>query len=249
VELLDSLLPLEDREVSRRFQSIFKKRGIKVHTSSPLGEKALQKEPYEKILVAVGRVPATSDIGLEKVGVKTDEHGYIPVDFNMRTVIKNIYAAGDVLWAPMLAHAAYAEGEAAAEAAAGNKTEAIDYTCVPNAVYSDVQAASVGLTEEEAEAEGLPYKVGKQFFKASGKAIINSETEGFIKIIADEKTHKILGAHIVGSEAAELIHEFVVAKKAGLTVEEIEKTVHAHPTFSETAIDACKSVFGKPLHG
>ncbi|MGB2660903.1 MAG: dihydrolipoyl dehydrogenase [Candidatus Omnitrophota bacterium] len=249
IELLDSLLPLADGEVSRRFQSIFKQRGIKVHTSSPLGEEVIKKEAHEKILVAVGRVPATSGIGLEEIGVKTDEHGYIPVDFNMRTVAENIYAAGDVLWTPMLAHAAYAEGEAAAEAAAGNQPEAIDYTCVPNAVYSDVQAASVGITEEEAKAEDLPYKTGKQLFKASGKAVINSETEGFIKIIADDVTHKILGAHIVGSEAAELIHEFVLAKKAGLTVEEIEKTVHAHPTFSETAIDACRSVFGKPLHG
>ncbi|MFQ5953006.1 MAG: FAD-dependent oxidoreductase, partial [Candidatus Omnitrophota bacterium] len=235
--------------ISRRFQSIFKQKGIKVHTSSSIEDKAIKKEEYEKILVAVGRIPSTSDIGLEEVGVKTDEKGFIRVDAKMRTSAENIYAAGDCLPGPMLAHSAYAEGEIAAEAAAGGKPKALDYDSVPNATYTDVQVASVGLTEEEAKEKNLAYKAGKQLFKANAKAIINSETEGFIKIIAEGKSHKILGVHIIGSHATELIHEFALAKRVGLKVEDIAKTVHAHPTFSETVVDAAKAVFGKPIHG
>jgi dihydrolipoamide dehydrogenase len=149
----------------------------------------------------------------------------------------------------MLAHVASAEGEVAAEAASGHSPEPIDYDSVPNATYGDVQVSSVGLTEEKAAAAGKAYKTGKQFFKSNGRAAVNYQTEGFIKVIADAGSRKILGAHIIGYEAAELIHEFVVAKRAALTVDDIVRTVHAHPTFSETAVDACRAVFGKAIHG
>jgi len=264
VELEDTLLPLEDREVARCMKTVFKKAGITVLTGSRLKNVAIEAETavvtiegkegvntgkYEVVLVSVGRKPATSGIGLEDAGVKTDDKGFITVDAEMRTSAKNIYAAGDVLRTPMLAHVAYAEGGSAAESAAGGAAETIDYSAVPNVVYAGVQAASVGMTEEKAKAENMDAAVGKQFFKACGKAVVDAETEGFIKVIACRDTHKLLGAHIIGHGAAELIHEFVVAKKAGLTVDDIAKTIHAHPTFSETAVDACRAVFGKPIYG
>ena len=204
---------------------------------------------FDKVLVAAGRVPATADLGLEKAGVKADGKGFIPVDEEMRTNVKNIYAAGDVLSTPMLAHVASAEGEVAAMSAAGKEALKIDYSSVPNAVYTRLQAASVGLTEEKAKAVGMDVSAGKQFFKANGKAVVSCETEGFIKIVAENKTRKIVGAHILGVNATELIHEFALAKRKGLTVDDIADTVHAHPTFSESAVDAARSVFGKPIHG
>lgn len=260
VEVEDSLLPGEDKEVSKRLASIFKKGGIEVITSGEvksikvsgkgaavqIGEK---EEEYDKVIVSVGRAPNTSSLGLDKAGVKVDEQGFIEVDDNLKTSAGNIYASGDVLRTPMLAHMAEAEGEVAAEEASGNPGGKIDYTAVPNAVYTHVQVASVGITEEEAKEKGLDYSSGKQFFKANGKAVITSATDGFIKVIADNKTRKILGAHIIGHGATELIHEFVLAKRMGLTVDDVSGTVHAHPTLSEAAIDACKSVFDKPIHG
>ena len=264
VEAEDRLLPTEDDEISRGLRALFKKRGINVLTSSKVGSVTVKngkaeivipgKGPegalvFEKVLVSVGRVPSTDGLGFEDIGLKKDGGGYIPVDRSMRTNIKNIFAAGDVVNTPMYAHVAYAEGELAAEAAAGKRTEPLDYENVPNVVFTGVQIASTGLTEKRAISKGLDFSVGKQFFKANGRAVANAETEGFIKVIADNKTHKLLGAHIIGHEAAELIHEFVVAKKAGLTVEDIAKTMHAHPTFSESAAGACGAVFGKPIHG
>jgi dihydrolipoamide dehydrogenase len=249
LELEESLLPSEDKEISRRFQSIFKQSGIKVLTGATLGDESINQDEYEKILIAVGRIPEVSGLGLERLEIETDGRGFIPVNSKMQTTSENVYAAGDVINTPMLAHVANIEGEIAAEAAAGKDPDKIDYTSIPNAVYSDVQVASVGITEEEAKEKNLDYKTGKQFFKSCGKAIINSQSEGFIKVIADSSSREILGVHILSHMATELIHEFAVAKRAGLKVEDIAGTVHAHPTFSETAIDACKAVFGKPIHG
>ncbi len=263
-EAESTILPSEDRETARCLQSILKHKGIKVLTGSRVKGMAPDKggakivierrgmeeaDVYEKVLVAVGRVPATFDIGLDKAGVDTDEKGYIRVDADMRTNAGHIYAAGDVINSPMLAHVAYAEGEAAAEAAAGKKPEPVDYGSIPNAVYSDIKAASVGMNEEQLRSGNIEYRAGKQFFRANGRAVANSETEGFIKVLAHPGTHRLLGAHIVGHGADELIHEFALAKRAGLTVEAIAGTVHAHPTFSETAAETCRSVFGKPIHG
>ena len=264
VEMESHLLPKEDREIAKNLQSIFRRRGVTVHTASSV-EEIIQEhgstdviiktpdgeltEKCDTVLVCIGRIPLTSNIGLEKIGVETDKKGFIKVDPEMRTTVSNIYAAGDIIPTTMVAHAASAEGEIAAEIAAGKKPEPIDYSCMPMVTYSDVQVASVGLTEHAANEKGLHYKVGKQFFLANGMAVVTSRTEGLIKIIADKTTHKLLGVHIAGYQAAELIHEFNVAKRAGLTVEDIEKTVHAHPTFSEAAVDACKAVFGSPIHG
>ncbi len=264
VEVEDSILPGEDRELAGRLQSVLKRRGITVLTSSRVkdvssgpdgaevtieGSRGETRAKFGAVLVSIGRTPATSGIDPEKAGVKTDDSGYIPVDAKMRTNVENIYAAGDVLRTPMLAHVAYAEGELAAEAAAGGDTGPIDYGCVPNVVYTEVQVASVGMTEEEARSKNIDFAAGKQFFRANGRAVVNLETEGFIKVIADRNSRTLLGAHIIGYEASELIHEFALAKKAGLSVEDIAKTIHAHPTFSETAVDACKAVFGKAIHG
>ncbi len=263
-EFEDAILPLEDRDVSRRLATIFKQQGIKILTSSrvtgakPEGKSVVAaiksgdndiKEKYDIVLVSVGRVPLTRELGLKAAGVTSDEKGFIPVDENMRTNVKNIYAAGDVVASPMLAHVASAEGEVAAGAVAGKSVDPLDFGAIPNAVYTRVQVASVGMTEEEIKDKGLKYSTGKEFFKANGKAVVTSETEGFIKVLADPDSHKILGAHIIGHNATDLIHEFVVAKRKGLTVDDIADTVHAHPTFSESAAEACRAVFGKPLHG
>lgn len=263
LEAQDRILPTEDKEISKRMQTIFKKSGIEVMTSSiakevkPDGSKVKvliesktgkEEKVFDKVIVSVGRRPNTSGLGLEKAGVQLDDKGFVIVDKEMRTSVQNIFAAGDVLETPMLAHVASSEGEVAAEVAAGKDAEPIDLGAVPNAVYTHVPAASVGMTEEKAKEAGIDYSVGKQFFKANGKAVATGETEGFIKVIADNATHKVLGAHIIGHEATELIHEFVLAKKAGILVDDIEKMVHAHPTFSETAMDACRSVFGKAIN-
>lgn len=260
IEMEDSLLPGGDKETSKRLASIFKQSGIDVLTSLKVDalstsssgvqvEAGGKKENYDKVIVSIGRAPNTALLDLGKAGVETDKHGFIKVDDSMRTSAKNIFASGDVLNTPMLAHMASAEGEVAAEVASGGEAANIDYTAVPYAVYTQVQVASVGLTEEEAKEKGLDYSVGKQFFKSNGKAVLSSASEGFIKVIADNKTRKILGVHIIGHEATELIHEFVVAKRMGLSVDDVAGTIHAHPTLSETAVDACKSVFGKPIHG
>jgi len=263
LEMEDHILPGEDNEVSKALESVFRRKGITVLTSSTLLEasgsdgsvtvKISRKGEedvgdYNVILAAIGRKPSTSGLGLDKAGVETDDKGFIPVDGNMKTSAKNIYAAGDVLSTPMLAHVASAEGEAAADSLTGSDDGELDYSSIPNAVYSQVQVASVGMTEREAKQKGVKYSVGKQYFRAGGKAVVNSQPEGFIKVIADNDSHKILGAHIIGHEATELIHEFIIAKRAGLRIEDIYRAVHAHPTFSETAVDACRAVFGKPLH-
>lgn len=247
VEKEPYILPAEDRDVSKRLKSVFEKEGIKVMTSTGVSD--LDTREFDAVIVAVGRVPSTGGIGLDKCGLETDEKGFIPVDRFMRTRVQGIYAAGDVVNSPMLAHMASAEGELAARAVADKNPEKIDYSSVPNAVYTRVQVSSVGLTETQASEKSLDFSVGKQFFKSNGKAVVCGEDEGFIKIIADNRTRCIIGVHILGTYATELIHEFALAKRKGLKVDDISATVHAHPTFSESAVDAARAVFGKPIHG
>ncbi|MBD3427295.1 MAG: dihydrolipoyl dehydrogenase [Candidatus Omnitrophica bacterium] len=264
VEMKDSVLPEEDEDIGRRMQAICRQKGIKVLSSSTVsgaeisdghlavtidGRDLKIRENYDIILVSAGRRPVTENIGLDKAEINTDKDGFIIVDFEMRTSNKNVYAAGDVVPGPMLAHAGYTEGEKAALSAAGDEVEALDYGCVPSVAYTDIQTARVGLTEREVKEKNIDYSEGKYFFKANGKAVINSQTEGFIKILADNSTHKILGVHIIGEDAADLIHEFVVAKKAGVSVDELAEAVHAHPTLSEAVPEACRSVFGRAIHG
>ncbi|MEA3305233.1 MAG: dihydrolipoyl dehydrogenase [Candidatus Omnitrophota bacterium] len=263
IEAMPDILPFEDGDVSRTLAGIFKKRGIEVFTNTKAvslnrkketvevvlasggGEK---KSEFDYVLIAAGRKPNTKNIGLNEAGVKLN-NGFMVTDDKMRTNIKNIYAVGDVLNTPMYAHAAYKEGLIAAENIAGEKTEKIDYKNVPGVVFSQPQVASVGLTEKEAKERGRNIAVSKHFFKANSMAAISHKDEGFIKIVADKDTKAILGAHIIGGEAAEILHEFVIAKNSGLSIEDVAKTVHAHPTFSEIAVDAAKAVFGKPIHG
>lgn len=263
VEMLPHILPFKDEEISKALEKIFKKRGIEVFTGTKI--KALNKKnktveavmdttagekkaEFEIVLVAAGRKPNTEGLGLEKAGIKIKD-GFIAADDRMRTSVKNIYAAGDVLNTPMYAHVAYREGIIAAEEIAGVKGETIDYNNIPHVIFSEPQVAGAGLTELEAKEAGYDAVITKHFFKANSKAVIDHNDEGFIKIIADRKSRKLLGVYIIGEGAVEIIHEFILAKSAGLTMDDIAKAVHAHPTLSEIVSDAAKAVFGKPIHG
>lgn len=256
LEAQRDILPSEDRDVSSFMRNVLRKRGIRVIVSA-VPEKILEKDncvsvriseesgeisesEYDIVIAAVGRSPLTEDLGLSAIGIKTDEKGFIRVDRKMRTNIKGVYAAGDVVPTPMLAHVAQAEGEIAALAASGSTHSGLDYTNIPNAVYSTIQTASVGATETQAEFSGSELVVGKSFFKANGKAVAVGQDEGFVKIIVDTEKRTISGAHIVGYLATEIIHELVLARKMSLTVDDIAAVTHAHPTFSESVAEAAK---------
>lgn len=241
IEMEPNILPFEDIELTRRLKAYFKQKGVEVRTSCSSSDVGL--DSFDKVIVSIGRTPSVRGLGLEELGVVINEKGFIEVDDRLRTSVDNIHAAGDVVPTPMLAHSASAEGELAAEIASGKDSDPIDYECVPNVVYTHIELASVGLTEDEARASNTEYSAGKSFYKANGRAVVHDESEGFIKVLADKRTRRIIGAHILGHHASELIHEFVVAKKNGLTVEDIADTVHAHPTFSEAAMEVCKTIF------
>ena len=261
LETENEILPSEDRDISSAMRNVLKKMGVRIFTSSSVkeicvkgdkvfsgilvGEGEIEEGEYDIVLVSVGRVPRTKGIGLEKVGVKLGEKGFIPVDGEMRTNVDGIYAAGDVVSSPMLAHIAQAEGELAAFSAVGKPLRPIDYSSVPNAVYSAVQCSSVGVTEKQAERAGAKIVTGKSFFKANGKAVAAGEDDGFVKVIVDAGSRAVLGAHIVGHLATEMIHEFAIARRMGLTIDDIAWTVHAHPTFSESAALVAKEIFFK----
>lgn len=240
IEAEPCVLPAEDRELCRNFETFMKKKGITILVSSHV--KDVNVREYDVVLVSIGRSPLTFDLGLEDIGVKVDAKGFIIVDNKMRTNIKNIFASGDVLNTPMLAHSAIAEGERAAEIIAGKNVEPFDYEAIPNAVYAELELSSVGITEDAARKRNIDFVVGKSYFKACPKAVINSETEGFVKVIVDKKTLKFIGVHILGCKAAEMIHEFALAKRMGLTARDVMNTSHAHPTFSEAARNACRAV-------
>ncbi|MBU4377369.1 MAG: dihydrolipoyl dehydrogenase [Candidatus Omnitrophica bacterium] len=246
IEALSRILPFEDEEVSKALARILAKKGMEVLTGRTI--EPADKTAFEKILVVTGRKPNIDGLGLEDAGVKTKD-GFIACDGKMRTSVKGIYAAGDVLNTPMYAHVAYREGIIAAEDICGVKVEPIDYENVPHVIFSDPEVAGVGLTEIQAKEGGYDIAVSKYFFKANAKAVIGKKDDGFVKIIADKKTRKLLGVHIIGEGATEIIHEFVLAKSAGLTVDAITKMVHAHPTLSEIAGEGAMAVFGKPIHG
>jgi dihydrolipoamide dehydrogenase len=258
VEEQSAVLPGEDKDVSSAMRNMLKKMGARIFTSSTVrgarkngdkavagifdGEEKLNEDVYDAVLVSVGRSPLTEALTLSKAGVKKNERGFIPVNGLMQTNISNIYAAGDVVPGAMLAHTAQAEGEAAAFSAAGKARVPLDRSSMPRAVYSEVQAASVGSTEEQARAFDADIAIGKSFFKANGKAVAVGEDAGFVKVIADAKTRVLLGAHIVGYLASEMINEFVLAKSSGLTIDDIARSVHAHPTFSESAASAVRDI-------
>jgi dihydrolipoyl dehydrogenase len=262
VTLLDvapTILPLEDRDVSAELTKSFKKRKIDVHTGVKItdvqvGPKSVtfsvEKKPmtFDTVLVAAGRAPNVDNIGLEALGVRLDDRGFIKVTDTLETTVKGVYAIGDVAGPPMLAHKGQREGVVVAERIAGQSPHAINYGNIPNATYCHPEVASIGLTEEACKAEQLDYRVGKFPFSANGRARTAGETEGFVKIIREAKYGEILGAHIIGSHATELIHELAVARENEFTVEEVDLTVHAHPTLAEAIAEACLDSLGKMIH-
>jgi len=264
VEALERILPLEDEEVSKFMERAYKKRKIDIHTSA-LFEKAdvqddgvnvtfkdAKGEAHEMkvdyVLSAVGRVPNSEGIGLDTAGVKTDERGFIPVDEHLRTNVEGIYAIGDVAGHQLLAHKASHEGIVCVEHIAGKGHGTVDYGNVPNCTYCHPEVASVGLTEAQAREKGFDVEVGKLPWVAIGRAVAAGHADGFVKIVRDKKYSEILGAHIVGPSATELIAEFVVGRHLESTVEEMEKAMHPHPTLSEGVSEGALAALGRPIH-
>jgi len=263
VDIAPTVLPLEDADVSAELAKAFKKRKIKVLTGARISDVKVGKSKVtmkvavgsethaleaEKVLVAAGRAPNVQGIGLEKAGVKLTERGFIAVNERYETSAAGIYAIGDVAGNQMLAHKGSREGHILAELLAGQQPHLLDYGNIPNATYCHPEVASVGLTEQKCKEQKLDYKVGKFPFSANGRARTSGETDGFVKIIRDAKYGEILGAHIIGPHATELIHELVVARTNELTVEEVDLSIHAHPTLSEAIAEAALDSLGKMIH-
>ncbi len=264
IEALPRVLPIEDAEASDVIAKSFKKRGINVLAGVKVvkadvkddsvtlhlevGGKA-QTITADKVLMAAGRAVNTEDIGLEKVGVRLTDRGFIQVDAaTLQTTVPGIYAIGDVAGPPMLAHKGTREGIHVAEVIAGHHPKAIDYSNVPSVTYCHPEVASVGLTEEQAKERGHDYQVGRFPFSANGRARATNETDGFVKIIRDKKYGEILGAHIVGGHASEMIHELILARTNEYTVEEVDLAIHAHPTLSEGIAEAALDSMGRAVH-
>jgi dihydrolipoamide dehydrogenase len=258
VEALPRIVPVEDEEVSKELTRAFTRRGIalktgvKVASVKPGGAGVVvdlegEKLEVEQVLMAVGRTARIAGLGLEGIGVQL-ERGFVKVSPHMETSVKGLYAIGDMAGAPLLAHKAMAEGVVAAEAIAGKSPRPVDYGNVPSCTYCRPQIASIGVTEARARENGREVAVGKFPFTASGKAVALGETEGFIKVIADKATGELLGVHIVGAEATEIIHEFAVGRTLEATLEEIIHTIHAHPTLSEAALEATLAALGQAIH-
>ena len=262
LEALPRVLPIEDEEVSTQIARLFSRRditirtGVKVKSVAPGSEGVsveveaegkIETLKADQVLMAVGRAARTRGLGLEALGVAT-ERGFVTVSATMETSVKGVYSIGDMAGRQLLAHKAMAEGVVAAEAIAGQSPRPVDYGNVPSCTYCHPQVASIGLTEAAARAGGREIAVGKFPFTASGKAVAQGETEGFVKVVADKATGEILGAHIVGPEATELIHEFAVGRTLEATLDEIIHTMHAHPTLSEAAFEATLAALGHPIH-
>jgi dihydrolipoamide dehydrogenase len=258
LEALPRIVPIEDEEVSTQLTRSLSRRGITIKT----GVKVSSVKPLaggvvvetdggrfeaQQVLMAVGRAARTKGVGLEALGVAM-ERGFVKVSPTMETSVKGVYAIGDMAGVPLLAHKAMAEGVVAAEAIAGKSPRPVDYGNVPSCTYCRPQVASIGLTEAKAKEGGREVAVGKFPFTANGKAVALGETEGFVKVIADKKTGEILGVHIIGPEATEIIHEFAVGRTLEATVDEIMHTIHAHPTLSEAALEATLAALGHAIH-
>jgi len=264
VEFLDRILPGMDGEIARQFQRILEKQGIKFRLSSKVtgvdGKGKTLKvsvEPAvggktetldaEVALVAIGRAPFTEGLGLKEVGVALDNKNRVVVNGRFQTNVSGIYAIGDVIAGPMLAHKAEDEGIAVAEILAG-QAGMVNHDAIPNVIYTFPEVASVGKTEEELKSESIAYRVGKFPFSANGRAKVNKTTEGFVKILADEKTDRVLGVHIIGADAGTLIAEVTLAMEFGASSEDIARTCHAHPTLSEAVKEAALAVDKRPIH-
>ena len=264
IEFLDHIASGIDKDMSSEFLKILKKQEInfklnsKVIRVSVIKDKAIvnymsnetgarKKIEADKVLVAVGRKPYTEGLNLKKVSVKSDSQGRIQVDNKFQTSVKNIYAIGDVIRGPMLAHKAEEEGIAVAEIIAGQSGH-VNYNMIPVVIYTSPEVASVGKTEQQLIEENIKYKIGKFPFMANPRAKVINETEGFVKILAEEKTDKVLGVHIVGPHAGDMIAEMVLAMEFGASSEDIARTCHAHPTYSEAIKEAALAVDKRPIH-
>jgi dihydrolipoamide dehydrogenase len=258
VEFVDRILPGMDSEVCRQFQRLLERQGVTFKLSSkvtavdksnsklkatvePAAGGAAETIEADVVLVSIGRVPFTEGLGLEEAGVKKDNKGRVIVDAHYATSVPGIYAIGDVIAGPMLAHKAEDEGVAVAEIIAGQAGH-VNYDVIPNVVYTFPEIASVGKSEDEVKAAGIDCKVGKFPFTANGRAKVNHQTDGFVKIIADAKTDRVLGVHIVGADAGNMIAEAAVAMEFGAAAEDIARTCHAHPTLSEAVKEAALAV-------
>ncbi|NUQ11072.1 MAG: dihydrolipoyl dehydrogenase [Gemmatimonadaceae bacterium] len=264
LDVMPAILPLEDADASAELARSFRKRKINVLTGARIANTKVGKDSVsfsveaggakqditvDVVLVAAGRAPNVEHLGLEKAGVKLTDRGFIQADpKTYQTTAKGIYAIGDVIGAPMLAHKGFREGHVLADQLGGHKAHAVNYGNIPNATYCHPEVASIGLTEAQCKEKKLDYKVGKFPFSASGRARTAGETEGFVKIIRDTKYGEILGAHIVGAHATELIHELAVARENEFTVEEIDLAIHAHPTLAEAVAEAALDSMGKVIH-
>ena len=263
VEFLDHITPGMDKEISNEFQKLLKKQGINfnlntkvdsisknksgvtVNTTDEQGNK--KQFDCDVVLISVGRKPNTSNLNLEKVGVDKDNKGRVKVNKHFQTNIKNVYAIGDVIQGPMLAHKAEEEGIAVAEIIAGQSGH-VNYDIIPGVIYTSPEVASIGKTEEQLKETKVDYKVGKFPFMANSRAKAIDEPEGFVKILADSKTDRVLGVHMIGPHAGELIAEMAVAMEFGASSEDIARTCHAHPTFSEAVKEAALSVDKRQIH-
>jgi dihydrolipoamide dehydrogenase len=264
VEFLDRIVPGIDADVAKNFQRLLQRQGIAFKLSSKVtgveasGDKlkatiepaaggAAETIEADIVLVAVGRVPYTEGLGLKEAGVAMDDRGRVVADAHLQTNVKGIYAIGDAVAGPMLAHKAEDEGVAAAETIAG-KSGHVNYDVIPNVVYTYPEVASVGKTEEELKQAGIAYNVGKFPFTANGRAKVNATTDGFVKVLADAKTDRVLGVHILGPDAGNMIAEAAVAMEFGASSEDIARTCHAHPTLSEAVKEAALAVEKRAIH-
>ena len=264
VEFLDRILPGTDAEVAKQLQRILGKQGVTFKLGSKVtgikksgSVQAVTVEPAQGgepetleadvVLVAIGRVPFTDGLGLAEAGIGLDNRGRVIVDEHYRSSVPGIYAIGDVIAGPMLAHKAEDEGVAVAEILAGQAGH-VNYGVIPNVIYTAPEVASVGKSEEELKAAGISYKVGKFPFTANGRAKANQTTDGFVKILADAETDRVLGVHIVGANASEMIAEAAVLMEFGGSAEDLARTTHAHPTLTEAVKEAALAVDGRALH-
>eukprot|EP00934_Nitzschia_sp_Nitz4_P004196 Nitzschia sp. Nitz4//scaffold3_size479765//188981//190677//NITZ4_000078-RA/size479765-augustus-gene-1.561-mRNA-1//1//CDS//3329550692//4186//frame0 len=264
IEFLDRICPSNDGELTKKFQQTLKKQGfdfklktkvvksevtdsgVKLTTEPSAGGDATESE-FDLVLVATGRRPYTEGLGLEELGIQKDKMGRVEVDSHFRTAVPNIYAIGDCIDGPMLAHKAEEEGIAAVETMAGFAGH-VNYDAIPGVIYTFPEVASVGKTEEELKAEGVAYNVGNFPMSANSRARANGTADGFVKILADKETDKILGCHLMGPNAGEMIAEAVIAIEYGASSEDLARTCHAHPTLSEALKEACMATYDKPIH-
>jgi dihydrolipoamide dehydrogenase len=264
VEMLPRIAPFADKQMSTTLQRLLKRQGLAIRTGAKVasasvgapgvvatiedGKGKTSDVECERMLVAVGRRPYTNGLGLEAAGVSKDDRGRVRVDARYATSAPGVYAIGDVVEGPMLAHKAEEEGVAVAEILAG-KAGHVGYEAIPNIIYTAPELAQVGISEEQAKEQGLEYRKGVYFFKANGRAKSLGETDGLVKILADKKTDRLLGVHIVGPRASDLIAEAAVAFEFGASAEDLARSVHAHPTLSEVIKEAALAVDGRPIHG